>query len=435
MQKELNQHISVTSKSKLAVISLFLTIFVDAAGVALIFPILTPLFLNNGTLLFDPATAMQYRYYVYGFLLSIYPLMMFLGSPFLGSLSDKHGRKPILLVCLFGNLIGLVITGLGVSINSIATIILGRVICGVTAASLPIAQAAIIDMSTAQEKSRNISIITAANAVGFTVGPIIGGLFSTNALTGNLFTLATPFYITALLPLLTFMLIAFFFKETYPGDKSIKLNVFSAMFNIYCAFNIHKTRLPIFILGVFLIGYYMFFNYISAYALQIYHFDSLMESALLAYFSMFFAISLLFLIPALLKRYSLKHSLLLSIIPQPIFITLLIVFNQAWVFWMVVASMAIVVPSVYVVLLSVLSNETEREYQGRIMGVSSSINSLAWGIAPLASAILQPVSITLPFVLAVLILLSAALMSISYSRAGQTFSADVDGLEMKKGNS
>jgi MFS transporter, DHA1 family, tetracycline resistance protein len=425
MQKKSSKVLEGTSKSKIAVISLFLTIFVDAAGVALIFPILTPLFINNGTQLFDPAVSIDFRYYVYGFLLSIYPLMMFLGSPFLGSLSDKHGRKPILLVCLMGNLIGLVITGIGVSINSIAVIIAGRIICGVTAASLPIAQAAIIDMSTAETKAKNISIITAANAVGFTIGPVIGGLFSTNMFS-SLFTFATPFYIIATLPLLTFILILFFFKETYPGDKNIKLNVFSAIFNIYCAFKIHKTRLPIFILGVFLIGYYVFFNYISAYSLQTYQFNSLMESILLTYFSTFFAISLLFIIPALTNRFSLKRCLLLSTIPQPILISLIIAFKQPFIFWLVVASMAIVVPMAYVVLLSILSNETEREYQGRIMGVTSSINSLAWGLAPLASAILQPFSITLPFVLALMILIMAALMSVTYDRNKQVCPAISD---------
>lgn len=77
--------------------------------------------------------------------------------------------------------------------------------------------------------------------------------------------------------------------------------------------------------------------------------------------------------------------------------------------------MAIVVPSVYVVILSILSNETEREFQGRIMGVSSSINSLAWGIAPLMSAFLQPILTVLPFMVAVVILTTGSLLSIKYS--------------------
>ncbi|ARG98336.1 MFS transporter [Legionella micdadei] len=403
------------NRSKIAVLSLFLTIFVDAAGLALIFPILTPLFINNSTDLFNAATPIEVRYYVYGLVLAMYPLMMFLGSPFLGALSDKYGRKPTLLVCLLGNLFGLIITGAGVSLNSISIILLGRIICGITAASLPIAQAAIIDMSTEQTKSRNISIITAANAVGFSIGPVIGGVFSTDILLSHVFSYATPFYITAVLPLLTFLLIVFSFKETYPGNRSIKLNLFSAMVNIYYAFKIHQTRLPIFILGIFLIGYYMFFNYLSAYSLQVFQFDSLMESVLLTYFSVFFAISLLLIIPAVTKRVSLRKSLLLGIIPQPILIAMIICFENIWVFWSCVALMAIVVPSVYVVILSILSNETEREFQGRIMGVSSSINSLAWGIAPLMSAFLQPILTVLPFMVAVVILTTGSLLSIKYS--------------------
>jgi predicted MFS family arabinose efflux permease len=242
----------------------------------------------------------------------------------------------------------------------------------------------------------------------------------------GLFSPATPFYITAILPLLTFMLIALWFKETYSGNKAIKLNLFSCMQNIYLVFKIQKTRLPIFILGVFLVGYYAFFNYLSAYSLEAYHLGTFSESVLLTYFAVFFAISLLFIIPYFTARISLEKQLLLSIIPQPFLIALAILIRDQWLFWVVVALMAVVVPSVYVVLLSILSNQTEAEYQGRIMGVSSSINSLAWFIAPLVSALLQPSSIIMPFVFSAAALLLG--LSISWKYCGNELNGSAENI-------
>lgn len=110
------------NKSNLAVASLFLTIFVDAAGIGIVFPALTPLLLNNESGLFAASTDTSVRFYVYGLVLSVYPLMMFVGSPMLGDMSDRFGRKPILLFCLGGNAAGLIGTALGVCGNSLFVI-------------------------------------------------------------------------------------------------------------------------------------------------------------------------------------------------------------------------------------------------------------------------------------------------------------------------
>ncbi|KTD37463.1 transporter of the major facilitator superfamily (MFS) [Legionella nautarum] len=401
--------------SKISLLALFLTIFVDAAGMALVYPVLTPLFVHNTTYLFDPTVSEHFRNFLYGFVLAIYPIMMFIGSPLLGVLSDKYGRRLILIICMTGNLIGLLIMGLGVMINSVTVIILSRIISGVTAASLPVAQAAIIDLSTEQTKARNISLITAANSFGFIVGPIITGILS-YPFFGLAPSLSAPFFFAALLPTATLYFLIAHFKETYPGNKALKLNMGIAFQSIYLAFRNKATVTPLWILTGFLVGYYIFFNYMSMFALLKFGYDQFMVSVLLGSFAVTFATSFLFIIPKLTSCFSLNKCLLISIAPQFVCTLLLVLFTYVTMLWTVAILIGIFVPCSYVVLLSILSNKTEGEFQGRIMGVSSSVNSFAWGFAPLLTAIVQPYSILLPLVVATIILLATLFLSINYLR-------------------
>ncbi len=401
--------------NKITLLSLFLTIFVDAAGMALVYPVLTPLFVNNTTHLFDPSVSLDFRNFIYGFVLAIYPIMMFFGSPFLGALSDKHGRRLILITCMTGNLGGLLIMGAGVTLNSVAIIILGRIISGITAASLPVSQAAIIDLSTEQTKAKNISLITAANSIGFIVGPIITGVLS-YPLFGFTPSLSAPFYFAALLPITTLFFLVFYFKETYLGNKTLKLNLLTAFQSIYIAFKNRNTVTPLWILTGFLIGYYIFFNYMSMFALLKFGYDQFMASVLLGCFSVTFATSFLFIIPLLTSKFSLNKCLLISITPQFMCILTLVLLTNVSILWFVAVSIGIFVPCTYVALLSILSNQTEVEFQGRIMGVSSSVNSFAWGFAPLLTAILQPYSTLLPLIVSTAVLLATFFLSINYVR-------------------
>jgi MFS family permease len=361
---------------------------------------------------------------MYGFVLAIYPIMMFIGSPLLGALSDKYGRRLILVTCMTGNLIGLLLMGIGVSMNSVTIIVLGRVISGITAASLPVSQAAIIDLSTEQTKARNISLITAANSVGFIVGPIITGLLSYPWF-GLTPSLAAPFYLSSILPIMTLFFLVFYFKETFSGNRALKLNLMTAFQSIYLAFRDKKTLTPLWILTGFLIGYYIFFNYMSMFALVKFGYDQRMVSILLCCFSTTFGSSFLFIIPYLTSKFSLNKCLLISVAPQFICILALVLNTYVTVLWAVAIIMAIFVPCSYVVLLSILSNETEVEFQGRIMGVSSSVNSFAWGLAPLSTALLQPYSILLPLVFSTMVLLATLALSIGYVRGIRSIKNEV----------
>ena len=152
-----------------AVLPLFLVIFIDAMGLAIMFPILTPIFMNlhvHGGILAAGASLLV-RNIFYGVTLCIFPLFMFFGTPFLGDLSDHIGRKKVLIICLLGATVSYFLSGLSVDFKVVWLLLVSRAVAGFTAGSQPIAQAAIIDVSPPDKKALNLSLLLFPAALGF----------------------------------------------------------------------------------------------------------------------------------------------------------------------------------------------------------------------------------------------------------------------------
>lgn len=147
------------NKSQLAII--FFTVFLYLVGFGVVIPVIPILSRNFG------ATALET-----GLLLSVYSLMQFLFSPFWGRLSDRLGRRPILLFCLFGEGLSYILFAWA---RSLEWLFVARLLAGFFGASLSTASAYISDITPKQERSKGMALIGAAFGLGFVVGPALGG--------------------------------------------------------------------------------------------------------------------------------------------------------------------------------------------------------------------------------------------------------------------
>ncbi len=165
---------------------IFVTLFIDVLGFGIIIPVF-PTFIQ-GLLHCDLSVASRYG----GYLMFAYAAMQFLFSPLLGNISDKYGRRPVLL----GSLLGFGIDYLFLAFApNIWWLFLGRVIAGITGASFTTASAYIADISTSENRAQNFGIIGMAFGLGFILGPAIGGFL------GDIY-LKLPFFVAAGLALL-----------------------------------------------------------------------------------------------------------------------------------------------------------------------------------------------------------------------------------------
>lgn len=182
---------------------IFVTVLVDIIGIGIIIPVLPSLIESlNGEGLSEASK-------IGGWLIFSYAIMQFFCAPLLGALSDKFGRKPILLISLFGLGIDYLFHAYA---PTIAWLFVGRVLAGICGASITVATAYIADVSKPEEKSANFGLIGAAFGLGFIIGPVIGGLASS-------VSIKLPFLIAAAMTLLNFLYGWFILPESLPKEK------------------------------------------------------------------------------------------------------------------------------------------------------------------------------------------------------------------------
>ena len=179
------------SKEKALII---FTVAIDVIGLGIIIPVL-PVYVESFGLSALAVTS----------LFSVYSLFSFLSAPFLGVLSDKIGRRPVMIASIASTSLGWLIFALG---RSLPILMLGRIIDGMAAGNISTAQASVADISKdAKERAGNLGIIGMIFGLGFIVGPIIGGLL------GH-FNHALPFWFVGFLAMLNAILAYFFLPET-----------------------------------------------------------------------------------------------------------------------------------------------------------------------------------------------------------------------------
>lgn len=186
-----------------ALLFIFITVLVDVIGLGIIIPIVPKLIENLTGLGINEAS--KYG----GWLLFSFAMMQFIFSPILGGLSDRFGRRPILLLSLFGLGLDYIFHAFA---PTIAWLFVGRIIAGIMGASFSTATAYIADISTPEKRAQNFGLIGAAFGLGFIIGPVIGGISSkwgTNV----------PFLIAAGLTLLNVIYGYFVLPESLSKDN------------------------------------------------------------------------------------------------------------------------------------------------------------------------------------------------------------------------
>ncbi len=182
------------------VLPIFMLVLVDVLGLTVILPILHLYAAVYG------ASPLEI-----GLVVAAFPLAQLIGLPLMGNLSDRFGRKPLLLISQVSTCIAFIMLGMA---NSLTLIILSRVIDGIFGANISTAQAALSDITTEKTRAQGLGLTGAAFGLGFILGPVISLL--TLEFTDNL---AMPAFISAAYSFLSILLTLFFFKETLPPEK------------------------------------------------------------------------------------------------------------------------------------------------------------------------------------------------------------------------
>src|SRR6218665_1434329 len=187
-----------------ALVVILAAVTLDAVGIGLIFPILPALLRDVGHMT-EVATLL-------GIMLALYSACQFLFSPVLGVLSDRFGRRPVLLVSLAGAAIDYLVMAFA---PELWMLLVGRAIAGITSANMAVATAYITDISTEEERARRFGLFHAMFGIGFIIGPVLGGVL------GDVWVRA-PFIAAALLNGVNFALALFVLPESRKGTPGAR---------------------------------------------------------------------------------------------------------------------------------------------------------------------------------------------------------------------
>lgn len=183
------------------ILPVFVIVLIDLLGLTIIIPLM-PLY----------AASFGANAFVIGALGAAYPIMQFIGAPILGRLSDRFGRRPVLIVSQIGTFLGFLLLGFA---NSLVLLFISRIIDGISGANIATAQAVITDNTTEKNRTQGLGLIGAAFGLGFIIGPVIA--FVSLAASGNNYHV--PAFVAAAFSLISILLTYFWLEELHPPEK------------------------------------------------------------------------------------------------------------------------------------------------------------------------------------------------------------------------
>lgn len=349
-----------------ALIIILAAVTLDAVGIGLIFPILPRLL--------EDVTHTGEVTMIIGIMLALYSAMQFLFSPVLGVLSDRYGRRPVLLVSLAGAAIDYLVMAFA---PELWMLVVGRAIAGITSANMAVATAYITDISAEEERAKRFGYFHAMFGIGFIIGPVIGGIL------GDIWVRA-PFLVAAGLNAVNFALALFVLPESRPGDANAKfdfktLNPFRPL---GWAFSF-TALLPL--MAIFVIMNFVGTVYGTIWALfgqDMFQWNGLMIGLSLGAFGLFHAGAQALLTGPAAARLGERWAMILGMACELTALLILGFATQGWILFALAPLFAlggIGMPA----LQSLTTQQVDADNQGKLQGVLASLVSLSAVFGPL----------------------------------------------------
>ena len=378
-----------------SIITIFFTVFLDLLGLGIIIPILPALLLDPIGGILPITYSFSARTLLYGFLIASYPIAQFFGAPILGALADSKGRKKLLILSLIGTVAGYAVFIVGILTGNIFLLFLGRVLDGFTGGNISIAQSAIADISTEETKSRNFGLIGMAFGLGFIIGPYVGGKLS-DASVVSWFTYATPFYLSIFLAILNVLLVILNFPETLAKKREIKVNVFTGFGNISKAFSYKNLRVMFLVVFLLTVGFNFFTQFFQVFLYGKFKFTQSQVGNFFAYMGLWIAISQGAVLRPLSKKFKPAKILSVSIIILAVSFPFLLIPKERFWLYLIVPFIAIFQGLNQPNGTAIISNLSDKDKQGEILGINQSISSLAQAIPPIIAGFVTSINLDLP---------------------------------------
>ncbi|MBA3236835.1 MAG: MFS transporter [Parachlamydiaceae bacterium] len=400
-------------------ISLFIIAFIgfiDFIGIGLVYPMFSSMLYSSNCLFLSDTTSDAMRGTCLGILLAMMPITQFFSAPLLGILSDQYGRKKILIPSLAVGLIGYLIAIFAVIQGNLILLLLSRVGVGIAGGTAAVVNAALADISSNEDKAKNFGLLNMAMGLGFTLGPLIGGLSSEMHI-GFIQGYSVAFLGAAGLIFINLFLVIFFFEESYTPKIASKLSILQGIENIKKALISKQLRFLFGCVFFACVGWSFYWEFIPVVWIKDFGFDQKAVGYNFAYGALFYAVSCGLLIRPIVSRFSNYYVLFWGLVGCSLSIGMLLIHSNPFGLWFYIPIQQFCIALFWPTAAAAVSNSVNEEQQGETLGILQSVESLAFAISPLIAGPLLGISISMPiFIGSGMILLAALILSLSFNQ-------------------
>jgi len=345
---------------------IFAAIVLDAVGIGLVFPILP-------SLLQEVTHAENVAPWI-GIMTALYAVMQFIFAPVLGSLSDRLGRRPVLLISLAGAAINYLFLAFA---HSLWMLLLGRAIAGLTSANISVATAYITDISPQDKRARRFGLFNAMFGMGFIIGPVLGGALGD-------YWLRLPFIAAAVLNACNLLLAFFILPESRaPTRQRIDLAALNPLRPLRWVFSVKRLLPIIFVFFIFSATGEAYGTCWALWGSDTFQWNGLWIGLSLGSFGVCQTLAQAFLPGPAVSLLGERAAILTGVAGACIALVVMAFASQAWMIFAIMPVFAlggIGVPA----LQSLATRQVDESLQGQFQGVLASAVSLASIVAPLA---------------------------------------------------
>ncbi len=367
---------------------IFTVLFLGYLGFSLALPLFPPLFLEPSHGFLPDSMGTGTRRILLGVLSSMYPIGQFIGAPVLGKLSDKYGRKPVLLISLIAVIPAFIGSALSVLYTLPLFLFVSRFFSGLLEGNIVIAQAAVADISeNSKEKTKNFGWIVSLSSTAFFFGPLIGGKLADSTII-PWFHYDTPFWCAAILTFIGFLVVLRLFKETYCPDHEMEISFKSITQSFVAGLRYQPLRVT-FSANLFVfLAMFFFLNFFSAYLVNRFGFSFSLLGEVNAYLSIPFIISPFFFV-LFAKWWTSRQSMRLGSLFICISYLIFVIPSSPWslIFTLVPVgfflAMGLAFPAIMV------SDMVSKRLQGQALGTNQSIQVFGEAITALIGGFLM----------------------------------------------
>lgn len=384
-----------SSTPKGILIALFLTVFLDLLGGGLVIPILPSILLDVDKSILDVSVLPDTRTLIFGFLTGTFFIAQFLGAPILGAISDRDGRKKVLLMSLGGTVVGYFIFALGIYLRSIEILFFSRFLAGFMGGNISVALSCISDISDSTNKTRNFGLIGAAFGLGFIFGPFLGSVLSEVPIIPHLPT-ASPFIVAGLLTIVNIVLVIYNLPETLKVKQTRAVTMFTGFQNIATAFSHPKQRIVFLTVFAITFGFSLFTQFFSVFLTRKFNMQAQGIGMLFAYIGVWSVIAQAAILRPLTKRFSPLQILSVSLLSLSVLLVLIVLPTQTWVMYFIIPFIAVSQGMTQPNINTIVTSQVSEQEQGQVLGINQSVQSIAMGIPPFMAGYLSNMDLQYP---------------------------------------